>query len=141
MIELQDYSTSARAAPLQRGRFVRAALAAGGGALVAIGVLGIFLPLLPTTVFFIAAAACFARSSPSAHRWLTTNRLFGDYLRNYHEGRGATVGTKVFSVGSLWAGIGLSSWFLGPPWWVELGLLAIAVAVTLHLLTLRTIRP
>lgn len=140
MLELEGtVATSAGMAPAQ-SRVVRMALAATGAALVALGVLGIFLPLLPTTIFFIGATACFAKSSPSAHRWLTTNRLFGGYLRNYRDHRGATVGTKVFSVVSLWLGIGGTVWFVGPPLWAEIILLAIAAAVTFHLLTLQTIR-
>lgn len=141
MAGLEGIVTAPPGAVPARNRLARLALVLAGSGLVALGMLGIFLPLLPTTVFFIAATACFARSSPAAHRWLTTNRLFGQYLRNYREYRGATVGTKLFSLGSLWLGMGFSAWYLGPPWWIEFALLAIAMAVTLHLLSLRTIRP
>ena len=65
-----------------------------GSLLVGIGVLGVFLPLLPHTIFFLLAAACYARGSERAHTWLMTNRFFGRYLRNYSEHRGATPGTK-----------------------------------------------
>lgn len=140
MLELEGTVASSAGVAIAQSRVARVALAAAGAALVALGVLGIFLPLLPTTIFFIGATACFARSSPSAHRWLTTNRLFGGYLRNYREHRGATVGTKFFSVGSLWLGIGGSMWLFSPPIWVEILLLAIAAAVTFHMLTLHTIR-
>jgi uncharacterized membrane protein YbaN (DUF454 family) len=122
-----------------RSRLVRWALIACGSALVGIGVLGIFLPLLPSTVFFLMAAGCYGKSSPGAYRWLTTNRLFGSHLKRYREEKGATVGTKLFSIGSLWLGIGVSEYFLGNPW-VQLGLLAVALAVTTHLLMLKTIR-
>lgn len=111
-----------------------------GFLLVGIGVLGIFLPLLPTTVFFLLAAACFGRSSPAAYRWLTTNRVFGRYLRDYKERRGATVGTKLVSLASLWAGMSLSAFLIEPPLWVDALLAAIAVGVTWHLLSLNTLR-
>jgi hypothetical protein len=111
-----------------------------GSLLVAIGVIGIFVPLLPTTIFLLLAAACFGRSSPGAYRWLTTNRWFGRYLHDYKERRGATLVTKVTSIGALWLGIGAAVWFLGLPLWADLVLFAIAVAVTLHLLTLATLR-
>lgn len=140
MLELEGTVASSSGVAIVQSRVARVALAAAGAALVALGVLGIFLPLLPTTIFFIGATACFAKSSPSAHRWLTTNRIFGGYLRNYREHRGATVGTKTLSVVSLWLGIGGTLWFFGPPLWAEVILLAIAAAVTFHLLTLKTIR-
>ncbi len=123
------------------GRVMRVVLLAAGTVLVGVGVLGIFLPLLPTTVFLLLAAACYARSSPGAYRWLTTNRLFGRHVQQYREEHGATMGTKVFSIGSLWAGIGASAFFIEPALWVDAILLLIAVAVTVHLVMLRTVRP
>lgn len=110
-----------------------------GSVLFGIGIMGIFLPLLPSTVFFLGAAGLYGKSSPGAYRWLTTNRWFGRHLRAYKEERGATVGTKVWSVVTLWAGIGVSEYFIDIPW-VQLLLIAIGVAVTVHLVTLRTIR-
>ncbi|WP_322817472.1 YbaN family protein [Tepidiforma sp.] len=110
-----------------------------GGLLVGVGVLGIFLPLLPSTVFFLGAAGLFGRSSPGAYRWLTTNRWFGRHLRDYKEQRGATLGAKAWSIATLWVGIGVSEYFIDIPW-VQLLLVAIGAAVTLHVMTLRTIR-
>jgi uncharacterized membrane protein YbaN (DUF454 family) len=136
---MADLAASQVAPARAANPIVRLALLAAGSLLVAIGIIGIFVPLLPTTVFLLLAAACFGRSSPGAYRWLTTNRWFGRYLHDYHERRGATVLTKVTSIGALWLGIGAAAWFLGLPLWVDLVLLAIAVAVTLHLLTLRTL--
>lgn len=123
-----------------QNRLVRAFLVAAGTVLVGIGILGIFLPLLPTTVFFLMAAACYGKSSPGAYRWLTTNRWFGRYLRDYREEHGATLGTKLFSLGSLWLGIGISGYFLRDNYWVDGILLVVAVAVSIHLLMLNTIR-
>lgn len=117
----------------------RWALRLAGGGLVAVGVLGIFLPLLPTTIFLLGAAACFGKSSPGAYRWLTTNRWFGRYLREYREERGATAGTKLFSIASLWIGIGAAGYFVRAMPWLDVLLVAIAMAVTFHLLSLRTV--
>jgi uncharacterized membrane protein YbaN (DUF454 family) len=119
---------------------VRAILVAAGTVLVGVGILGIFLPLLPTTVFFLMAAACYGKSSPEAYRWLTTNRWFGRYLRDYREEHGATIGAKLFSLGSLWLGIGLSAYFLRANLWIDGILLLVALGVTVHLLTLNTVR-
>lgn len=130
-----------QAAPSTVGsRLVRGLLIAAGSLFVGIGILGIFLPLLPTTVFFLIAAACYGKSSPAAYRWLTTNRFFGRYLRDYKERRGATVGTKLFSIGSLWLGIGATLYFLSFAFWPLLILSAVAIAVTVHLVRLNTLR-
>ncbi|MGE5596235.1 MAG: YbaN family protein [Hyphomicrobiales bacterium] len=119
---------------------VRVLLRVAGAVLVGIGVLGIFLPLLPTTVFLLGAAACFGKSSPGAYRWLTTNPVFGRYLREYREERGATIGTKVVSLLSLWVGIGIAAWVFRDMLWLDALLGAIAIGVTIHLLSLRTLR-
>ncbi len=111
-----------------------------GSLLVAIGVLGVFLPLLPHTIFFLLAAACYARGSERAHRWLMTNRFFGRYLRNYSERRGATLGTKAATLVMLWAGLALSAYLITPPVWIYAILAAVGVGVTAHLLRLRTLR-
>ncbi len=110
-----------------------------GSLLVAVGVVGIFLPLLPSTVFFLMALGCYGKSSPSAYRWMTTNRLFGRHLREYREEKGATMSTKVVSLVTLWAGIGTSEYFIDNLW-VRLALVAVALGVSAHLVLLRTIR-
>jgi uncharacterized membrane protein YbaN (DUF454 family) len=120
-------------------KLVRVLFMALGGLLVGIGVLGIFLPLLPTTVFFLMAAGCFGKSSPAAYRWLTTNRFFGSYLRNYKEHHGATLGSKVVSISTLWLGMGVTLYLTGFPLWLGAILLVIAVGVTVHLLMLKTL--
>ena len=138
---MAELATSTIRAPrIATSRVARYSYIAAGSILVGVGILGIFLPLLPTTIFFLLAAACYSRSSPGAHRWLTTNRYFGSYLRNYQEHRGATVGTKVTSLVTLWLGIGVADYFLALPLWGDLLLLGIAVGVSTHLLRLKTIR-
>jgi uncharacterized membrane protein YbaN (DUF454 family) len=114
-------------------------IGAGTGC-VALGVLGIFLPVLPTTPFLLLAAFCYARSSERLHRWLLTNRWFGDYLRNYHEGRGMRLRDKVLALVVMWTAIGWTVLNAVPAWWGKAVLLTIAIAVTIHLLRLRTLR-
>ena len=69
---------------------------------VALGILGIFLPLLPTTPFLLLASACFARGSKRLHRWLLSHRVFGEYLRNFEEGRGIPRKAKIVATVLLW---------------------------------------
>lgn len=104
-----------------------------------IGVIGIFIPILPTTPFLLLAAACYLRSSPRFHRWLMNNRLFGVYIRNYTEGRGIPVKVKLFTIALLWATIGISIW-LAANLVVTIILSVIAAAVTLHIVFIRARR-
>lgn len=119
---------------------VRWSLLIGGIVLVSIGVLGMFIPLLPTTIFFILAAWCFARSSERFHHWLHHNRLFGKYLRNYRGKGGMTIRSKVFSIAFLWLGISASAIITTDNLYVRILLAAIAVGVTWHLLAIKTIK-
>jgi uncharacterized membrane protein YbaN (DUF454 family) len=112
-----------------------------GTVCVALGVLGIFLPVLPTTPFLLLAAFCYARSSERLHRWLLTNRWFGDYIKNYREGRGMRLRDKALALALMWLTIGWTVSSAIPVWWGKAGLLAIALAVTIHLLRLKTLKP
>jgi uncharacterized membrane protein YbaN (DUF454 family) len=107
---------------------------AAGSVCVCIGVAGIFLPLLPTTPFLLLAAVCYAGSSPRFYRWLMNNRWFGRYIKNYREGKGLTLPTKIVSLLSLWITIGLSAIIIMPWLAGKLVLLTIALGVTIHIL-------
>ena len=115
-------------------------LIACGMLCVAVGVIGIFVPLLPTTSPLLLAAFCFARSSPRFYHWLLHNRVFGSYIKNYREGRGMPLRSKVVTLGLLWLTIGFSIIYIAP-WWIKLLLLIIALGVTIHILWIKTYRP
>ncbi|UCH62722.1 MAG: YbaN family protein [Fidelibacterota bacterium] len=102
--------------------------------------LGIFLPLLPTTPFLLLAAACYIRSSDKFYHWLIANRWFGRYIRNYREGRGVPLSTKVIAIGLLWITIGYSVFFMVDILALRILLILIAVGVTTHLVLLKTYR-
>jgi len=110
-----------------------------GGISVALGTVGIVVPLLPTTPFLLLAAACFVRSSDKLYEWLISHRLFGSYIRNYREHRAVTWQTKVFTLLLLWAAICYSAFFVISSWVVRVILLAIAIAVTVHVMSLGTL--
>jgi len=121
-------------------RVVKGLWIAGGSLSVALGVIGIFFPVLPTTPFLLLAAFCYARSSDPFYHWLLNNRWFGAYIRNYREGRGIPLTEKILAISSLWLTIGFSVLFVVQVMWVKLLLLAIAVGVTTHLVRIKTLR-
>jgi uncharacterized membrane protein YbaN (DUF454 family) len=120
-------------------RMIKGLWIAGGSLSVALGVIGIFFPVLPTTPFLLLAAFCYAHSSRRFYDWLLNNRWFGAYIRNYREGRGIPLTEKILAISSLWLTIGFSVWFVVQVMWVKLLLLAIAVGVTIHLVCIKTL--
>ena len=125
----------------EMNRFRRMLLAGAGALCVALGALGIFLPLLPTTPFLLLAAVCFAKSSPRLLHWLNHNRWFGSNIRNYREGRGIPMREKALTLALLWLTIGVTIAFFISLIWVKIVLLIIALPVTAHLLRVKTMKP
>ena len=121
--------------------FIRPFFLVIGTLFVGLGVVGMFIPILPTTPFLLLAAACYARSSDRFLRWLLENRWFGAYIRNYREGRGMTRDTKLLILLALWLTLGFSAVFAASAWWLRLLLLAIGVGVSVHIFRLRTYAP
>ena len=115
----------------------RQLLLVAGTISTAIGVLGIFVPILPTTPFLLLAAACYMRSSERFYRWLINNRLLGTYIRNYTEGRGMPLRTKFFTVLLLWIAIGISVCIGTQNLVVRIVLVLVAIGVTLHIIYIR----
>lgn len=119
----------------------RTLLMAGGTLFVALGLVGILVPVLPTTPFLLLAAVCYAKSSRRFYEWLMTNRVCGSYIRNYREGRGIPLAHKIVSISLLWLTLGYAAGFVVSQWWLKLILLGIAAGVTLHLVRVKTFRP
>jgi len=111
-----------------------------GSVAIGLGVLGIFLPLLPTTPFLLLGAACYLRSSNKLYQWLINNKWLGSYIKSYYEGNGITLKTKLVSISLLWISIGYAAIFLIEIILVKILLLIIAIGVTKHLLTLKTLK-
>ncbi len=76
---------------------------------VLLGILGIFLPLLPTTPFLLLASACFARGSERLHRWLLAHPVFGKYLANFEAGHGIPLKGKIVATVMLWGSMAWST--------------------------------
>lgn len=120
-----------------RSRLVRHALQAIGLLSLALGVIGIFLPLLPTTPFLLLAAACFMRSSQRFYFWLIGYPHLGPWVRDYLDGEGTPLKGKVYAVGLMWTSI-LLSCYLIPLASARLFMLASAVLVTRYILRQKT---
>lgn len=104
-----------------------------------LGIIGIFLPLLPTTPLLLLAAWCFVRSSERLYRWLVSNRYFGEYIRNFRENRAIPLHAKVVAVSMVWLTIGYCVVVILDKWLLRIMLLAVAVAVTWHILSYATL--
>jgi uncharacterized membrane protein YbaN (DUF454 family) len=115
----------------------RRLLIAAGTLCAGLGIIGIFVPILPTTPFLLLAAACYMRSSERFYQWLINNRIFGAYVRNYIEGRGMPIRIKVFTILLLWLTIGLSITFAVQNLVIRIILICIAVGVTVHIALIR----
>jgi uncharacterized membrane protein YbaN (DUF454 family) len=99
---------------------------------LALGILGIFLPLLPTTPFLLLASACFARGSERLHRWLLSHGIFGEYLRNFEAGKGIPLKAKIVASTLMWASLSWSMTLVGNNG-LRLVLAVIGTTVTVYL--------
>ncbi len=105
-----------------------------------LGISGIIVPILPTTPFLLLAAVCYIRSSQKMYNWLLNNRVFGSYIKNYMQGKGIPLKTKVFTVILLWITIGLSAWFATQEVAIRVILILVAVGVTTYIVRTKTFR-
>ncbi|MHB1192242.1 MAG: YbaN family protein [Longimicrobiales bacterium] len=133
-----DHEAAERAAQALPGPLRRGAYFAVGAASVVMGVIGIFVPLWPTTCFLLLAGWCFARSSRRAERWLHENRFFGRYLKDYRERGVISAQVRTASLSVMWLFMGLSAVLLWKHLWAVALLVLVGVAVTAHLVALPT---
>lgn len=146
--EMKDKQASKKTESKKKGQNVTRALWFIAGMIcLFLGAIGIALPILPTTPFLLAAAACFCKSSSRMYNWLLNNRWFGEYIKNYREGRGLPMKTKITALTVLWLTIGFSTVFLLdrllPTQLVipmQLVMVVVAVGVSIHILRLPTFK-
>ena len=118
-------------------RLMKGLLIVCGTICVGLGILGIFLPLMPTTVFLLLAAACYARSSERFHRRLVEHPWLGPYIQ---QSRGMTARQKAVSVTVLWVSLIVTMVWAAHAVWLRLLLVAIGVGVTVHVARLPAFR-
>ena len=111
-----------------------------GTLFTALGIIGIFVPILPTTPFLLLAAACYIRSSQRFYDWLLNNRFFGAYVKNYMQGKGMPLRVKIFTVVLLWLTISLSMWLATQNSAVRIILALVAIGVTTHITLIKTVK-
>lgn len=125
---------------MHSSRMVRALLWIVGSISLALGIIGIVLPGLPTTPFILLAAACYAKASPRLHAWLLNHRLFGPMLRDWEANRSLTRRTKTIAVGSMLVMVSFSIWSFRHRWIAQVVLVvlgAIGAWVVLRIPTRR----
>lgn len=116
----------------------RALLILGGTVSLAVGIAGVFLPLLPATPFLLLASACYVRSSDRMHRWLMEHKHLGMYIRAFRERRGMPMRAKVVTLVLLWASMAYSIYRVDILA-VRILLVVIAVGVTVLVLRMKTL--
>jgi uncharacterized membrane protein YbaN (DUF454 family) len=103
-----------------------------------LGIIGVFLPVLPTTPFLLLASFCYVRSSKRMYNWLINHRIFGSYIYCYLEYRAVPRKTKIGALIFLWTTL-LVSAALVPSIHLRIFLLVVGIAVSIHLMTLKTL--
>jgi uncharacterized membrane protein YbaN (DUF454 family) len=110
-----------------------------GSISLGIGLLGIILPLIPTTPLLLLAAYCYARGSKKMHRWLLNHRWFGKYIRNYYEGKGIPLAIKIYAIAIIWITISITAFFIIDFLWGRILLYTIAIVVSIYLIHIKTL--
>tara|TARA_B100001146_G_C16174325_1_gene431593 strand:+ start:718 stop:1119 length:402 start_codon:yes stop_codon:yes gene_type:complete len=114
---------------INKNKSIRLLLVLLGSISVGMGVIGIFVPGWPTTIFLIIASYFYIRSSDKLYNWLLNNKILGIYLKNYYSGKGMPVKAKIFSIAMMWV-FGLLSIFL----WIPSNLIIIKILVFILLI-------
>jgi hypothetical protein len=119
--------------------FLRVTLSILGTLFLTLGILGLFLPLVPTTPFLLLASACYLRGSSTLHNWLITHKHLGPYISNIKDKKAMPLRAKIFTIALLWPSL-LFSMYRVNSLLVTLVLLAIGCGVTAFILRLRTLK-
>ncbi len=121
-------------------RAVKMLLTVSGTLSLFLGIIGIFLPILPTTPFLLLAAFCYAKSSEKFYYMLLNNRYLGNYIKNYREQKAVPLKIKISSISLLWITILISAFCFIENNIIRGVLILIAAAVTVHILSLKTLK-
>jgi uncharacterized membrane protein YbaN (DUF454 family) len=108
---------------------------------LALGIVGIFVPVLPTTPLLLLSAWAFFRSSTRLYEWLINHPRLGEYIRNFREHRAIPLRVKIISVTMVWLTIGFCIFcVVDEYWWAQLLMFVLATAVSWHILSYKTLK-
>ncbi|MCD4732911.1 YbaN family protein [bacterium] len=122
------------------GKLVKWLLVIAGSLSLGLGILGIILPVLPTTPFLLLSAACYVRGSARLYRWLLSTKHLGNYIRAWREKKGIALGLKISIISLMLITIAITVIFFINALWLRILLGVIALLVTYHILRLPTYR-
>ncbi len=108
---------------------------------VALGVVGVFLPVMPTVVFMIVAAWCYARGNPALKKKLLAHPTFGPPVKDWEEHRAISLRGKVLGIGTIVLGFTGSILFAVEATWLRIVLGGTGVALIVFMLLVKTSRP
>jgi len=109
-----------------------------GSLSLVLGTIGIFLPLLPTTPFYLLTAWLYTKSSPKLYSKVMGNKYFGTIVRNFQEEKAILLRTKIITLSMLWITLSLSAFLAISNGWVRLLLLAVGIGVSIHVISFKT---
>ena len=109
-----------------------------GSVSLALGIIGVFIPVLPTTPFLLLASSCYIRSSERLYGWLVGHRVFGQYIHDYVTHKAVRRGTKIAVLAALWLTLAISA-IAVEIFHIRLLLLAVGIGVSIHISTLKTL--
>jgi uncharacterized membrane protein YbaN (DUF454 family) len=111
-----------------------------GSVSLVLGVVGVFLPLLPTTPFLLLAAALYFRGSSRLYEWLIAHPHLGTYIRNFRENKAIPLRVKVVSVTLVWVTLLYCAIFIACNVYMRLFFVLLATGVTVHILHYKTLK-
>lgn len=105
-----------------------------------LGLVGIFLPVLPTTPFLLLSAALFLRSNRRLYDWLLNHPRLGPYITNFMIHKSIPLRVKIISVSMVWITLLYCAVFVAEFWLLRLLFILLAAAITIHILSYKTLR-
>jgi uncharacterized membrane protein YbaN (DUF454 family) len=123
---------------IQKQSFRKLILTVIGSLSLALGIIGVILPVLPTTPFILFSAWCFYRGSDRFHNWIINHAYFGPIIKEYGDSEGMTIESKVKAIGMTWTAVLLTAIFVLDSFLMRTLIIIIAGIGTIFLLKIKT---